>query len=163
MASHAGRMLRAPKSCFRMVAHPVGTGSASTHPTLVWGSKGTLALAIENIQFDTLGQLVFDSVPVESEKALLYAELEPGVALVSLFYESDGEVHYIDPRDELFDEVENLQDQLGADVRAFEFELVGERFKTAFTYRDQFDDKADDLGRRSVVLMKHFGHRREST
>ena len=86
-----------------------------------------------------------------------------GVALVSLFYESDGEVHYIDPRDELFDEVENLQDQLGADVRAFEFELVGERFKTAFTYRDQFDDKADDLGRRSVVLMKHFGHRREST
>nr|WP_321512454.1 hypothetical protein [uncultured Hyphomonas sp.] len=156
-------MLRAPKSCFRMVAHPVGIGSASTHPTLVLGSKGTLALAIENIQFDTLGQLVFDSVPVESEKALLYAELEPGVALVSLFYESDGKVHYIDPRDELFDEVENLQDQLGADVRAFEFELVGERFKTAFTYRDQFDDKADDLGRRSVVLMKHFGHRREST
>ena len=114
-------------------------------------------MAIEDIRFDKLGQLVVDSMPMESDKALLYAELEPGVVLVSLFCESDGEIYYTDPSDGLFDEVESLQDQLGPDVLAFEFELVGEQFKTTFTYADQFDKKAGDSGRRNIVLMKRFG------
>lgn len=112
---------------------------------------------MKQIRYDTLGQLVYDSVPEGTSKALLYAELEPGVALVSLFYEGDDKTYYVEPSKALFDEVEKLQEQFDSDVRAIEFELIGEKFKTSFTYVEHFDDNAGDLGRREVVVKKHFG------
>lgn len=113
---------------------------------------------MDHVRYDDLGRAVLRAVPEGAQRTLLYAELEPGVALVSIFYELDGLLFYVEPTDEIFDEVERLQLVYPEDVRAIEFTIKGTNFSNHFTYADGFDELSSDLERRDVVLIKQFGH-----
>jgi hypothetical protein len=115
-------------------------------------------VAVEQARFENLGQSVVDLVPNDAGKILLYVEFDDGVIGPSLFYKLDGDLRYVEDVDSLFDELQVLQDLFGPEVRVMEFELEGSKFITAFTYDEEFDDSADTLSRRALVLKRHFGH-----
>ena len=115
-------------------------------------------MAIKDARYEDLGQIVVDLVPGEARRILLYVEFEDGVISPSLFYELNGEVHYVFSDEPLTNELIRLQDIFGPDVKAMEFELNGDNFSTRFVYADQFDAEADTTARGDAALQKCFGH-----
>lgn len=115
-------------------------------------------MTIKQARFDDLGNLVISLTPEGASRLLLYVEFDDGVVGPSLFYELDGELRYVERPDPLFDELRRLQDLFGPEVRAMEFEILGDNFSTHFTYADQFNENADVLSREEAILKKHFGH-----
>jgi hypothetical protein len=114
-------------------------------------------MAIEDVRFDALGQLVVNLVTANTSRALLYVEFEDGVFGLSLFHEDDGKLYYVSGLGDLTDELIRLANAFGSEVRAMEFELVGERFSTRLIYRDKFDADADQATREDAVQMRYFG------
>lgn len=115
-------------------------------------------MAVKDARYEDLGQIVVDIVPSETRWILLYVEFEDGVISPSLFYELNGEVHYVFSDEALTNELIRLQGIFGPDVKAMEFELKGEKFSTRFAYADQFDAEADTSARTDAVLQRCFGH-----
>lgn len=116
-------------------------------------------MAIADVRFDELGNLVVALVPQGAHTVLLYVEFDDGVVGPSLFYKLGGVLRYVERINDLvFAELRRLQLLFGADVRAMEFQIQGENFSTEFTYADQFEYNADVLAREEAVLRKHFGH-----
>lgn len=114
-------------------------------------------MTIEKVRYEKLGELVLRLVPDGARKVLLYAEFEEGVIAPSLFYERGSELYYIEPDDDLFDELHRLQQLFGSEVKAIEFEVQESKFRTHFTYGDGFDSTSNKSSRTIAILQIHFG------
>jgi hypothetical protein len=111
----------------------------------------------------TIGGLILDACPPDTEKSLLYAELDDGVVSPSLFFrDRAGEVHFrfggraLD--DILFELWEsgfnNIQPRSWA---AIEYIIENGTFKINLAYKDQFLENEGLPERRPRVISKHFG------
>jgi hypothetical protein len=118
---------------------------------------GRCYVAIENAQYDILGQLLIEAVPSSAERILLYVEYEPGVVGPFLAYEQSGTVRQVMP-DTLFDELTRLQGIFGDDVRAFEFFMLGDKFEAKFHYDERMMSDVEVSVREDEVLLRRFGH-----
>ena len=124
-------------------------------------------MAVVDANFETLGQLVYDRLPEDVPRILLYVEfVGDGVVSASLFYQtSNGGLYYADPDPEYVEddlaidkELFNLQKVFDEDVKALEFEIRGDRFSTRFVYADEFDTDIDRSARTDAALRRCFGH-----
>ena len=114
-------------------------------------------MSAEDVTYDKLGELVVVLVPDDARRVLLYAELDDGMVAPSLYYELNGDLRAVEPDDALFDELFRIQEFLGSEVRALEFELDGDTFQTRFTYEDDFDEASSKPDRTQKVLLARFG------
>ena len=116
-------------------------------------------MATEDARFEELGQLVCAHVPTRVRRILLYVEFDDGVVAPSLFYDLDsGALHDVISLREITEELFRLQEILGPDVKAMEFEVNGDNFSARFAYADNFDPEGDTEERTDAVLQRVFGH-----
>ncbi|MEI7932960.1 MAG: hypothetical protein WCI21_07900 [Alphaproteobacteria bacterium] len=119
-------------------------------------------MAVREARYEALGQAVANLMPPKAGRALLYAEFEEGMISPALFYELNGDVHYVFVDDDLTAELIRLQEVFGPEVKAvtFELELREEDadFRARFTYADKFDAASNFEARTDAAMLKYFGH-----
>lgn len=105
-----------------------------------------------------LGEFVAALMPADAGKTLLYAELDDGVVAPSLFFERAGKIYYVEPNDDIFDELFRLEEILGKSVKAIVLEDAGRSNSFFLKHLDEFNESFDKPSRTEAVLLEYFGN-----
>lgn len=97
----------------------------------------------------------------QPDGSFLYSEAAENTCSAAVFVESNDEVRFVDPTDELFDLIQHLWDLAEPDKKwtVLEYAVAEGKMKASFTYPEDIDPDESEMDRSERALRKRYGEK----